>query len=308
MTCTPPNNFPCPYSIGSDFHLRVSPPSGPSFHAHATVIKTYEPFTISPVMQISLDATGLDEQQLPHRLPAKLVLKVYDQRFAYGLREYYGLRPLTDEIEKRYRQYVASGRAPKEYDAIGDLIETYGGFEESPPELLEHFLAAKIAPHFRTECLIYQRLESLQGRDIPKFYGSTEFVGSSTVPGLSMSVPGILLEVIEGTSLENIDSSLLDLNGVFNDAIRIINSCGDLGVVNYDVRLSNFMVRPRGSVAMIDFAQARLRREDETDLDWNRTKWDEDEEGCVGTAGAMKFGWPYVRSSKYCPPSKYGLH
>jgi serine/threonine protein kinase len=115
-------------------------------------------------------------------------------------------------------------------------------------------------------------------------------------------VPGILLELIEGINLEEIDPSSFNLNNVFNDALRIINQCGELGVLNHDIRLSNFIVRPRGSVVMIDFAQARVRRGDETDLDWKRMKWDEDEEGCVGAAAAKKFGWQYIRSLKYCPP------
>ncbi|CCO35620.1 hypothetical protein BN14_09738 [Rhizoctonia solani AG-1 IB] len=252
-------------------------------------------------MQVSLNAT-MPGENLPPHLPTQLVLKVYDRRFAHGLREYYGLQPLKGELEALYHQYVASGRAPEGYDAISDRIDEYGGFKQAPPELLEHFVANEIAPYFRNEYLVYHRLQSLQGRDIPRLYGSTEFNGNSSIPGLSTSVPGILLELIEGINLEEIDPSSFDLNNVFNDALRIIDQCGELGVLNHDVRLSNFIVRPRGSVVMIDFAQARLRRGDETDLDWKRMKWDEDEEGCVGAAAAKKFGWRYIRSLKYCPP------
>ncbi|KAL2188936.1 hypothetical protein L209DRAFT_252345 [Thermothelomyces heterothallicus CBS 203.75] len=75
---------------------------------------------------------------------------------------------------------------------------------------------------------------------------------------------------------------------VVERAVKIARALGDYGVLNKGVRPNNFMVRPRrGShggdadggpsaeyrVFMIDFGQSRLRRDDESDLDWGRAKW-----------------------------------
>ncbi|KAG8703266.1 hypothetical protein FRC09_004265 [Ceratobasidium sp. 395] len=286
------NPIPCPYSVGSTFCLRVTLSSGSTLESQVTVLETYAPFTISPVMRVSLDFTLIpDQKRAPYPLPPELVLKVYDRRFAGDLREQYHLNSPTHETETRYHQYIASGRAPEGRRAIGEEIDTFGSFEACPQELLEHLIATRIGPHFDSEYAAYRRLESLQGREIPKFYGSTEFLDGQSVPGLHLSVRGILLQRIQGTSLENMDPALFNVNNVFMDALRVVDACGDLGVLNQDVRLGNFIVKPDGAVVMIDFAQSRLRKEDEDDLDWKRVKWHEDKEGCVGWAGTKKYGW-----------------
>ncbi|KAG8684951.1 hypothetical protein FRC09_015051, partial [Ceratobasidium sp. 395] len=254
-------------------------------------------------MKVSVDSTTCT-QQSAFKLPSELVLKVYDRRFALSLRKRYYLQPPTGESEARYREYVDSGRAPEGSEAIGDEIDAVctGGIENCPPNLLEHLVATRIDPYFGSECAVYKRLGSLQGRDIPIFHGSTRFLDDSSAPGLSLSIPGVLLEAIPGSSLEDIDVSAVDLSTVINNALRIVDIWGDLGVLNKDVRLGNFIVKPDNSVIMIDFAQTRLRRADEDDLAWKRAKWSEDEEGCVGTAAMRRFGWDYVRSFKYLPP------
>ncbi|KAG9088323.1 hypothetical protein FS749_002235, partial [Ceratobasidium sp. UAMH 11750] len=88
------------------------------------------------------------------------------------------------------------------------------------------------------------------------------------IPGLDISVPGVLLEVLPGTSLDDIDSASIDVDKAVKSGLPIVDICGDLGVLDQDVRLGNFIVKLDGcSVVMVDFAQARLRREDEKDLE-----------------------------------------
>ncbi|KAG8781072.1 hypothetical protein FRC12_022265 [Ceratobasidium sp. 428] len=280
------NPIPCPYSVGSTFRLRVTLSSGSTLESQVTVLETYAPFTISPVMRVSLDSTIPDQKCVSCPLPPELVFKVCDRRFASDLREHYYLNSPTYETEMHYYQYIASGRAPEGRKAIGEEIDTFGSFEACPQELLEHLIATRISPHFDSECATYRRLENLQGRDIPKFYGSTVFLEGQSVSGL------------DPPSREY----GFNVNDVFMDALRVVDACGDLGVLNQDVRLGNFIVKPDGDVVMIDFAQSRLRKEDEDDLDWKRAKRNEDEEGCVGWAGTNKYGWLYIRSLKYLPP------
>jgi hypothetical protein len=71
---------------------------------------------------------------------------------------------------------------------------------------------------------------------------------------------------------------------------------GDNDILNTDVRPNNFIVssrrdgmEPEGvgegggyQVFMLDFGQSRVRREDQSDFDWGRAKWRQDEEGAAG--------------------------
>ncbi|KAG8742314.1 hypothetical protein FRC10_001673 [Ceratobasidium sp. 414] len=297
MATTEATPLPCPYVPGAKFRLRVSLPTGASHEVQVTVVKTYAPFTISPVMKISLDSVTPGDAHQSANLPPELILKIYDRRFALALREQLGGKPPTYESEALYQRYVASGKAPEGYHAIGRAVDDActGGLETCPPEIFEHYASSIMDPYFGSECAAYKRLTSLQGHDIPVFYGATQFIDGLSIPDLNPPfVPGVILE--------NIDHTSPDLDAVLRDAIRIVHAYGDLGVLNADVRLGNFIVKPDRSVVMVDFAQSRLRREDETDLEWKCEKWGEDEEGCIGFAAKKDFDWPYVRSYKYLPP------
>lgn len=65
---------------------------------------------------------------------------------------------------------------------------------------------------------------------------------------------------------------------------------GDYIVLNADIRPANFIVTRSGEkeyttgfrVVTVDFGLSRLPREEESEFDWGRAKWDEDEEGTIG--------------------------
>ncbi|KAG9081587.1 hypothetical protein FRC06_005499, partial [Ceratobasidium sp. 370] len=169
--------IPCPYGVGTTFRLRVTPPAGKPFDAQVTVMQIHAPFTISPVMKVSLDfatyAQSSDRLTCPLDLPAELIFKVYDRRFALSLREWYCLPPATYESKVIYQQHLAAGHAPNGYDAARDNVNDActGGLETCPPVLLEHLVATISDPYFESERAVYQRLKRLQGKDIPTFYG-----------------------------------------------------------------------------------------------------------------------------------------
>lgn len=283
----------CPYEIGARFHLGVFPLSGTSYEIHTTVLDTFAPFTISPVMRVALDS----DQNPPVDLPHEMILKVYDRRFAQSLREYYKGKPATYESEAQYQRYLASGPAadPEELDdQISDVCPT-AGYEGCPPDLFEHLITFAMSPHYESECAAYERLASLQGRDIPRFYGSVKVLNVDVDP----PVQGVLLEVVPGTSLDKADPASVNIDAAVRNAMRIVDSYYDLGLLNEDVHLGNFIVRLDGSVVMIDFAQSRLREDDESDEDWREAKEGADEEGCIGFKAMKKFGWPWVRGQKY---------
>ncbi|THH13718.1 hypothetical protein EW146_g6530 [Bondarzewia mesenterica] len=80
-------------------------------------------------------------------------------------------------------------------------------------------------------------------------------------------------------------------------------------MLNRDVHLENFLVishhdindtaTPRWLMMMLDFAQCRLRWEDEDDREWKREKWSTDEEGAIGYPLKQRFGWEYRPTWKY---------
>ncbi|KAF8607205.1 hypothetical protein BDV93DRAFT_520091 [Ceratobasidium sp. AG-I] len=283
----------CPYVLGARFSLEVSTPQNLLRIVHATVTEVIEPFTISPVMKVSLDD---DEPGLPRQL----MLKLFDRRFALSLRRYHDAKPWTFKLEAQYAAYVASGAAPVNLPAVIELCdEFYARKEEEPPELREHHIALTIEPYFKSECSVYDRLSSLQGRFIPTFYGSTRFCDDTTIPNIDLSVRGILLEFIPGTKLSSIDASLVDGQSILKSCLHIVDVCGDMGVLNRDVRLENFIVKPDESVVMIDFAQARVRCPDESDNTWRLAKGHRDEEGAVGYITKRDFGWEYTPTYKY---------
>ncbi|KAG9100979.1 hypothetical protein FS749_011259 [Ceratobasidium sp. UAMH 11750] len=300
----PEKPIQCPYVIGAKFRLRISPPIGPTYEAQVTVIDIYTPFTMSSVMKVSLDPVTLSQASScanhPFDLPSEMILKVYDRRFAYSFRKHHCAKPATYESEASYYRYAASGRAPEGVSAIDAELNTYFYRKlDDPPELVEHLLATKIGSLFDSECTIYKHLSDLQGRYIPLFYGTTQFISGLSVPDLDSPVRGVLLEVIPGINLDTIQPQSVDLGALITGAMHIVDLCGDMGVLNKDVRLGNFIVKPDGSVVMIDFAHARLRDPEEDDLAWRHAKWGEDEEGCIGYIAQRWYNWPYIPTRKY---------
>ncbi|EUC61265.1 hypothetical protein RSOL_389780, partial [Rhizoctonia solani AG-3 Rhs1AP] len=294
MSDTPTIRIPCPYALGATFSLQISPPQGEPFVAEAHVVHVYAPFTMSSVMKVALtsESTGTI-------LPDEAVLKVYDRRFANDLRDHFDLEPPTYEAEAQYAEYLRSDRV------LHTVAQNYEQADQFPDDSPEHVEIGQqlVAIHsklcFESEKTAYSALSSLQGKHIPMFYGTTRFL-DATLPGLDTTVPGVLVEFIPGTSLFQVDPSSIDLDAVCSGAVNIVDQYSDLNVLNRDVRLQIFIVRPSGSeVVMIDFGYCRLRREGEDDQVWGQTKRTEDEEGAVGYVVRNRFGWSYVPSDRY---------
>ncbi|EUC60541.1 hypothetical protein RSOL_350990, partial [Rhizoctonia solani AG-3 Rhs1AP] len=200
--------------------------------------------------------------------------------------------------EKPDMQSISVNIAQTE-DQVYALLDEVPEDDPEPLEHVEHLAAVLIKPFFENEKTTYGVLSSLQGKYIPVFYGTTRFLDTS-LPGFDMAVPGILIEFIPGTNLSQIDPTRIGLDSVCSTAVDIVNAYSDLHILNRDVRLENWIVKPNGSeVVMIDFGHCRLRREDEDDQAWKRAKGSEDEEGCVGCVARNKFGWNYVRSLRF---------
>ncbi|CAE6406130.1 unnamed protein product [Rhizoctonia solani] len=294
MSNTPIKRVPCPYELGATFSLQISPPQGESFVAEAKVVHVYTPFTMSSVMKVALASESTSTM-----VPDEAILKVYDRRFADDTRDQYDVEPSTYEVEAQYAEYLRSDKVLHTVAEICEHAEQLPDDAPDPVELGEHVVALLVKHFFENEKTTYNALSSLQGKYIPTFYGNTRFLDAS-LPGLDSTISGILIEFIPGTNLSRVNPSSIDVNAVCSTAVNIVDRYSDLNVLNRDVRLENFIVKPNGSeVVMIDFGHCRLRREGEDDQLWGETKSCQDEEGEVGYVAGNRFGWNYVASERY---------
>lgn len=213
----------------------------------ATVIKAFEPFTISPVLYVSLQPTHLDAH------PSQAILKLYDRRFATDIREYYNANEWTASKESAYLEFKAQGGALSSRDDPDFDSEVMSDGER------EAFIEKMCQLYYGSGVRAYRHLHDIQGVQIPKLYGTVTL----------KDVDGILIEYIPSFRLQEIKERLLKetWDAIGNEAVALVN-------------LITTTDPPR--VVMIDFGLTRLRREDEGDEEWRRAKKTQDEEGAVG--------------------------
>ena len=278
-----------------------------------TVIKLIQPVTISPVMEVMLQSeSGLE---------TKAILKLYDRRFATGLRRHAKVEPWTPATEEIYKQYVLQGRAEKLFQLLDepsddekicdsdfdDEEERDDNLKMGQNECFLHYYSCKL---YSREVRAYESLQDLQERMIPKFLARVRLPSRDTdIPEQFrkyFDIRGILIEYIEGFNLSELETKApkSQWQVICDDALRIINLIGDYEIMNNDVRAENFLVRtnPEGKyqVFQIDFSETHHR--DGLPLEiWREQKYTKDEEGAVGLVmqQRLKGGFEYKRSSKW---------
>lgn len=271
------------------------------------IVKLYRPSTLSCVMEVETE-TNLYQSR-------RVVLKLYDHRYATQLREDNTAEPWDLAQEAAYSDYVKNGEAFKFLNylrADDDLDEPRGnephGNEpaENEPEgnspegtkwndqQNEVYLLDLCLDMFERECAAYDRLKDLQGQDIPQLVAKVRFpLAPSSAQGIPrefVEVKGILLEFIDGFTLGGLvdRAPREDWQAICDQAVRVVRLCDEREILNKDVRPSNVMVAPLAleqnayRVVMLDFAQCRLRTVDDFDKRWGRHKWTQDEEGAIG--------------------------
>ncbi|KAG9085595.1 hypothetical protein FRC06_003538, partial [Ceratobasidium sp. 370] len=246
----------------------------------------------------SLSGTSDDQDILTARLPAEMILKVYDRRFALSLRARLKVKPATYGSEKLYQSYLATNPAEDferlEEEMTAVLGRSYRDSSNAPVYLLEHHVTLAMEPYFEDECAAYHRMVPLQGHDIPIFYGTTELVDGCSASELNPPIQGVLLEVVPGVGLDQVDPTVVDLEALIQNAARIVDAYSELGVINKDVRLGNFIVKPDGRVIMIDFAQSELRDEYECEKAWQIGKNIADEENRIYSGAERRYNRPWA--------------
>lgn len=334
--------WPPLYAVGQTLYLAASDVSGNNTgaieHVQVKITQLFEPYTTSCVLRV--DAP--DE----HGKVVSRVLKIFDHRFAHEIREAYRIEPYTDVIDKNVRTYISERKGMTFHAELDEheYLKAADPEEEQWTDAECELFVQKIChTMYKAEVATYGALEPLQGKDVPKCYGTFQipWFPISSISSLPPAdahlsfLPAILLEYIPGYTLNEIDLRLPQdaRQDVCNQAIRVVNACSDLNVLNKDVRPRNFVVTNTVQgredtwqekqqqqlrhdmtkesrvykVYMIDFAQSRLRSPQESDSDWGALKHMKDEEGCIAKIMRMRlrsatgFELHYEASHRYLP-------
>lgn len=304
-----------PYYPGNKLSLQIESYSS---ELVATVVKAFEPFTLSCVLVVQLDYPQLG-------LVGKYALKLYDRRFATQLREDEVDYPWDQQVEEEFRKFVLDGHASVFFDhcakqdakdrialdnyALGDRWTDVEGENWSRAQT-EAYLQYLCRKFYETELKVYNRLQDIQGQCIPYLEGRVMLKSSQMSPQLDtyLGCPGLLLEYIEGVSLKELAQAPPEqghvLREVGKEAIRIVNYISAYDIRNEDVQLRSFIVRENPVTKqlkpfMIDFGDCVLRSPGQSDYSWESWKAEEDEEGAIGVM-LQKYAGPsvfeYIRS------------
>ena|SRR5277367_6237944 len=278
----------CPYATGAEFVLFLNTSKNcedsSKFRILVRVIHLFA-LTNGQTMKVAIIA-----QPDGCSLPSTAFLKLYDRRF---LRDRMEDQPWTHtgevEAEKvwgRLREHVelASTDGGVLSDEFADNSSDEDDYEEELKILeqwdkgavnnweIEKRHSRDTKLWFRNECRAYQKLRPLQGLCIPRFYGTTEMDKTWKNPlYIHLDVYGILLEYIEGSTLEELNSESLLVNKhphIGQATVDCFERITRFGVLHGDVNYGNVMVRHDGRVFLVDFAWALFRSDGESDEEW----------------------------------------
>jgi serine/threonine protein kinase len=259
------------------------------------VLQTYT-FTKSQTMKVAVTTKpeGMD-------LPALALLKIYDRRYLEERTFHnkakrfwnYDKELLAAHVENaiiKYRKQVPysvkhsftvddvkpdliifadDDLEEEELEAVKDLDE-----KAVDQYRIEKWYRDTVMRWFRHESRAYFQLQKLQGQCIPEFYGTTTFdfdSSSSMPPGILPEVPGVLIQFIDGTILDELfpDSKMaITFPHIGETAVECVRQLALHGILHGDIRLPNFIVRGDGRLFVFDFGFAKFREKDVTDDEW----------------------------------------
>ncbi|KAJ1300977.1 hypothetical protein OPQ81_003401 [Rhizoctonia solani] len=99
-------------------------------------------------------------------------------------------------------------------------------------------------------------------------------------PNLNITQPVILLDHIQGVSLDYFELEQVDVDFLASECLQITEAYGKMGVKKPDVRLGKFIVKYDGpGVVLIDFAASELRGDNTSDSELQERKRGFDEDG-----------------------------
>ncbi|KAL4722201.1 hypothetical protein ACLX1H_010978 [Fusarium chlamydosporum] len=286
------------YATGKILHLNANHDTIPSpgqIAIYAEIRQRISPSPLSCGMVVKVKKLQ-DNAEVPDdlRKAGEIFLKMFDRRAAQQIRQDNGVDAWTEDMEHDFAKDLASGKI----EGFLEKLRTVPNFQEDTEEDWdaaenEAYLAAELLKCFNSEVTTYARLKEYQGILIPRFLAAVTLNVSPFDTLLSpqqkelYQPKGVLLQYLQGFSLSTMieQAPRSSWQSIVDQAIRIVHILGDKDILNTNVRPDNFIIVPKTDmceVFMIDFGQCRVRRGDETDEEWGRAKWIQDEEGAVG--------------------------
>ncbi|KAF1814052.1 hypothetical protein P152DRAFT_481210 [Eremomyces bilateralis CBS 781.70] len=291
-----------PYFEGNTLTIQID--GQPSNNLDVTVLKAFEPFTLSCALLVQLDWSML-------KLKGQYVLKLFDRRFATEVRRYNKACPWDPKIEDEYRNFVYDDDISALFTFCAEQETDYKWTPSAQKDWngahLEAYLQYCCRNYYMTETQVYDRLPDLQGEDIPRLIARVLIRRPSSAGLIDkyLDCPGILLEYIQGYHLTDLEENTPKAawQQICDEAIRIVNRIGERDIRNEDVKTRNFIIRtdPRTAllkIIMLDFGACVLRKPDQDDQEWRAQKAAQDEEGAIGLVmeKKLKGGFQYTRS------------
>ncbi|KII91976.1 hypothetical protein PLICRDRAFT_122334 [Plicaturopsis crispa FD-325 SS-3] len=279
--------IPCPYTLGANLKLEYTQEGscGTPVPLEVHVIKTFEPFTVAQCMVVEPISTR-------HDLPSRLVLKLVDHRFSTNGLEYVPPRSswttAVDAAFKRGFNKVRTGATENIWTTLGGPGVRYGTIAPGDPEWEDDWMPEMnrwdaFATGFRREVAAYRHLRSLQGRDIPRMYGTCRYrtpdATDDTDPLLA-NINGVLVEYIDGPSMEKLevrkDLSDEDAERASQGLLSIIRKLRALRAIHNDIAPRNVIIR-RDDIdhpVLIDFGSARVIPPHQSPEEWDELSVD----------------------------------
>lgn len=227
------------------------------------VIRSFTPFTKAQVYLVRPEPNT--------DLPPQVILKVYDPRFLddrYPKSSRLPSRPWTlqaESVAAMKRKRIESGEIDDDFHV--DLL--YGD-EEADPSLWEEHFFRLMKECFESELEAYKRLDDIQGRSIPKFFGAGRLI-PNPLDSRAIEPSAVLTEYIPGVSLCDIDPVLV-CPDLYEPLIAAVATFSKHGVFHDDINQNNILFSPAEApnrAVLIDFGCAALRDAEQPDEEWD---------------------------------------
>lgn len=269
---------PVPFQPGGALQLEVLQASSELQLPEKIAIRINKVFSIamSPVMDVSI---------MTNRIAGlRAVLKLYDRRFGTSLRKNRGEHsPHSPADEEAFLSFLREGKMEPflvelEHDKQTELIPPSAWhYLDGTPDGQAKFEAVlwdRCRKYCSCETEVYSQLSDLQGKLIPRMYGQVRLVSYGTdstrqhcsTNSRYLEVKGVLLELIRGYNLWDIDTSprapsdIIQWPCIIQNAVDAVREINERGVILEDCDPRNVMVdmelqEPR----IIDLAQCDFK-------------------------------------------------
>lgn len=248
------------------------------------------------------------------------LLKLFDRRFAPDFRYRSAARAATSASEEAFVNFFKSAECSEFLHQLRDDDDYREPAEGWDLGRVETYLYDQCLDMYDSETRAYRILKKLQGNQVPKILaevgwwpGSLQDISTSVSPTESFyEIKGVLLELIDGYALSEMAEHTPeeDWDRICSDAIEVQRQIDEYPIRNEIVGPSNFRVTRLAStreyrVVMLDFELCEFREEDESDEEWGRAKWRQDEEGALGRAMQERLKerydhhWQFRHSSRF---------